>query len=273
MKKGLIIPIIEKYENILIENIQNLYNNLNFTLPIELWQIGNEISTQASQKLLQLQLKHNIVFKNVQDFTEESLHWKGYQIKAFVVKHTTFDEVILCDCDVVFGTNPEVIFEDENYIKTGSFFFKDYLYHYPKDNEELTNRINYIKKLIPIKNVFFPSEWDYVYTDNFNRKTHSWFYLESGVVYLNKQKHVDVVNTIYDLNYNWIETYKYVHGDKETFWLSFVMNNKPFYINSIPGFNHPLNDSLINCSNRNVILTHTYNNKYFFSQKGYPRIG
>ena len=147
MKKGLIIPIIEKYENILIENIQNLYNNLNFTLPIELWQIGNEISTQASQKLLQLQLKHNIVFKNVQDFTEESLHWKGYQIKAFVVKHTTFDEVILCDCDVVFGTNPEVIFEDENYIKTGSFFFKDYLYHYPKDNEELTNRINYINSL------------------------------------------------------------------------------------------------------------------------------
>lgn len=41
MNKGLIIPIMEKYENILIENIHNLYNNLNFTLPIELWQIGN----------------------------------------------------------------------------------------------------------------------------------------------------------------------------------------------------------------------------------------
>lgn len=267
MTKGLIIPVLERYENILIENIQNLYNNLKFTLPIELWQIGSEISTQATEKLQQMNL--DIRFKNVQDFTDESLHWKGFQIKAFILKHTTFEEVIMCDCDVLFGTNPEIIFDDENYIKTGSFLFRDYEFHNPKDVEELVDRIIFVKSLLPTKTEFFPMEWDFVYTNNFNPNVHRWYYLESGVVYINKKKNMDVVNTIYKLNKNWMETYKYVYGDKETFWLAFVMNDKPFYINTKPGFNHPLNASVTHCRN-SMVLTHTYNNYYFFSQKGYP---
>lgn len=54
MVKGLVIPILEKYENILIENLHNLYVNLKCTLPIELWQIDNEISRTARKYLNKL---------------------------------------------------------------------------------------------------------------------------------------------------------------------------------------------------------------------------
>jgi hypothetical protein len=272
MNKGLIIPIMEKYEKLLIENIRNLYNNLNFTLPIELWQIGNEISDNATRQINELRLTHNITFKDVKDYTDDYSRWQGYQIKAFIVKYTEFDEIILCDCDVLFGINPEIIFNDKNYIETQSFLFKDFLYHYPNNLTEINNRISFIKELLPIKNEYFPNEWDYIYTNNYDPKKHSWFYVESGVVYMNKKIHGDVVNTLYELNYNWEETYKYVWGDKETFWLSFVKNNKPFYINPVAGFNYMKDSTKINCMENNNILCHTYNNIYFFSQKGYPKL-
>jgi hypothetical protein len=272
MSKGLIIPILERYEHILIENLNNLYNNLNFTLPVELWQIGNEISEEATEKIKELQLNHDITFENVQTYTDESSHWKGYQIKAFIVKYTTFDEVILCDCDVLFGVNPEIILHDTKYIETGCFLFKDYPDHYPKNEDEIKNRNQFIQKLIPIQNEFFPKEWDYVYTGKYEPIKHKWYYLESGVVYINKRIHTDVVNTLYELNHNWKETYQYVHGDKETFWLAFVMNKKPFSINKMPGMTCLLNNTKTNCSDNNSVLTHLYNNTYFFSQKGYPEL-
>jgi hypothetical protein len=101
-----------------------------------------------------------------------------------------------------------------------------------------------------------------------------WYYQESGVVCLNKSIHPDVVETIYELNDNHKETYKYVYGDKETFWLSCVINNKPFYMNEPHAENFKVNTLLpYYKSNINEIpnaLTHFYNGKYFFSQKGYP---
>ena len=48
------------------------------------------------------------------------------------------------------------------------------------------------------------------------------------VVYINKARHKDVVETIFELNSNWQETYNYIYGDKETFWLAFVMHNIEF---------------------------------------------
>lgn len=176
----------------------------------------------------------------------------------------------MCDCDVLFGINPDIIFDDQNYIKYGCFLFKDYFGHYPSNKDEINNRIKYIKNLIPNKNEYFPKEWDFVYTNEFNSKQHTWYYVDSGVVFINKQQHSDIVDTLYTLNYDWKETYKYIFGDKETFWLSFVINNKPFYINKIAGSNYYLDRSRINYCNKPHVLTHIYNNKYIFSQKGYP---
>jgi len=133
MVKGIIIPILEKYEELLICNLHILRNDLKCKLPIELWQIGQEISDSMQKKLNALQDSFQLSFQDVCDYTDNPEYWKGWQIKAFILKHTKFDEVILCDCDSVFLQNPEIIFEDQNYKKTGTYFFKDWIKHEPLD--------------------------------------------------------------------------------------------------------------------------------------------
>jgi hypothetical protein len=273
--KGIIIPSLKKYENLLYSNIYFLKEVYNCILPIEIWQIGQEISDNMKEQLEKNQEKWNIKFKNVNDYTDNAEHWRGYQIKAFVLKYTEFDEIILCDCDTVFLISPEIIFQDSNYIKTGTYFFKDYLRHVPKNDEEEKNRIIWFKKLFPVFPQYLPEECFYLY-DIHTEKQQMWFYQESGVVYLNKTMNFDIIETIYNLNDNHKETYKYVHGDKETFWIACLLCNKPFYMNIYPAINlEPSMNMPIYLTERiEPALTHLY--KYngetilFYSQKGYP---
>jgi len=276
MTKGIIIPVLEKYENLLLFNIYNLRKLLGCTLPIELWQIGQELSMKTQSILEDCRVNDNLSFQNVSDYTDNPEHWKGWQIKAFVMKNTKFDEVILCDCDSIFLQNPEIIFSDQNYIRTGSYFFKDWIKHEPFDRStEFPARKEFIKRLLPEKKLYFPEEWNWIY-DIQDTVQPMWYYQESGVVYLNKKIHQDVVETIYDLNNNYEETYKYIYGDKETFWLAFVINNKPFYMNEIHGENYKINVGLPYYTNDSLEVPnsfcHIYNDKFFFSQKGYPII-
>lgn len=274
--KAIIIAVLERYSELLLDNINNLYNNLGFKLPMELWQIGNEISETTKEKILKLNKTINkITFKNVEDYSETPEHYKGWQIKAFMLMYTDYSEVIICDCDVVFGVNPEIIFDDDNYKKTGTFFFRDYENHKPNNLNEIIELSMFVKKYIPLQTKLFPLEWDFVYSNTYNPKYHRWYYQESGCVFINKTKNPDTVKLIYHLNDNWKDTYKYIYGDKETFWLSFVINNKEYYINKNPAINLSVNKSRVHLSEKkiqNFILTHIYQDKYFFSQKGYPNI-
>jgi len=275
--KGIIIPAMEKYENILYSNIKYLREKFNCNLPIEIWQIGQEISDVMKYILESNQEKWNITFKNVNDYTDNSEHWKGYQIKAFVLKYTDFDEIILCDCDSIFLASPEIIFKDPNYIKTGTFFFKDFLRHLPSNNDEETNRKIWFKNMFPIPPQYLPEECYYLYNMK-TKKQQMWFYQESGVVYLNKTMHLDIIEKIYILNENHKETYKYVHGDKETFWIACLLCNKPFYMNNYPGINlePEINIATHLIDRITAAFTHLYdyNGKtiLFYSQKGYPNI-
>ncbi|MHA2082321.1 MAG: hypothetical protein ACXABD_01070 [Candidatus Thorarchaeota archaeon] len=270
MTRGIVIPILARYENILVHNLHNLFNRLGCNLPIELWQIGHEISIKASKVIMKFREKHDIRFKNVRYITDDFDHWKGWQIKAFALKHSDFDEVIICDCDILFGINPEVIFRDENYLKTGTFFFKDYEYNSPGSMDDISDRSQFIRKLIPQKKQHFPEEWNFIYDGYYQHFTHKWDYMEAGVLYINKAKHEKVVDTIFTLNSNWKETYKYIYGDKETFWLAFVMHGLPFYMNPRAGHNYDVNHNMIKCADRGGVLTHFYRNLFFFSQKGFP---
>lgn len=273
--KGIIIPAIEKYEILLYSNIYYLREIFNCNLPIEIWQIGHEISNNMKKTLETNQNKWNITFKNVNDYTDNPEHWRGYQIKAFVLKYTDFDEIILCDCDSVFLISPEIIFEDPNYISTGTFFFKDYLRHTPKNNEEEQNRKIWFKNMFPDPPQYLPEECYYLYNINTD-KQQMWFYQESGVVYLNKNMHPDIIDIVYRLNEEHEETYNYVHGDKETFWIACLLCNKPFHMNRYQGINLKPDINMPQYLSERVepAFTHIYRYKgediLFYSQKGYP---
>ena len=273
--KGIVIPALERYEKLLMNNIDVLRNNMHCHLPIEIWQIGQEISNEARAVLESKKTEWNLTFKNVKDYTNDSEHWRGYQIKGFVMKYTEFDEAILCDCDGFFLQDPEIVFDDPGYIRTGTLFLKDYLRHTPKNREEEINRAIWFRKMMPTPSPHLPEECYYLYNIPTNKQQY-WFYQESGLVLLNRKRHPCVVDTIYDLNNDHKETYKYVHGDKETFWIACLLNNVPFHMNKYPGINLYPDLKKVTAYNEKLgpAFTHIYdlNNKpiFLFSQKAYP---
>ena len=209
---------------------------------------------------------NNITFKNVNEYDNNLKHWKGFQVKVFALYYSNFDEIILCDADVTFFKNPELIFEDNNYIRTGTYFFKDLekwtFSNLTKENKNKFNslnffnqRKNFIKKLLPNKTDKFPKEWNYIYEVNIPTVPVKEALQESGVVFINKNIQNESLNHIFKLNDNHDETYKYVWGDKETFWLGCVMANKDYYFNDSSGIIH------------NKKLSHFYNNELFWIQK------
>ena len=112
--------------------------------------------------------------------------------------------------------------------------------------------------LLPEKNAFFPKEWDYIYQKQLPNEPVKEALQESGVVLMDKEKHKESIQFIYDLNNNHKETYNYIWGDKETFWIGCVMAGKEFYFNPTSGY----------ISKETGKLSHDYNGSIFFSQKG-----
>jgi hypothetical protein len=262
MTKGFIIAVPQKYEHICYQNVLNIRYKFNIDLPIELWQIGNEISNKYIELFKRI---NNVIFKNVIQYTNNTAHWKGFQVKAFILKYTTLEEPILCDADIVFHSNPLEIYNDSNYIETGTYFFRDLkcweFSNLHKSNDKFHSidfynmRKKFILSLLPNKSEYFPKEWDYIYESEYPKEPVQEAFQESGVVYINKNKLSSVIDRIFYLNNNHKFVYRFIWGDKETFWLSCLIENCKFYINDTYGYM------------LNKKLTHNYNDKILFTQK------
>lgn len=263
MERGFIIAVPQKYEHLCYKNILQLRFKFKINLPIEIWQIDQEISDKYKELFSRIE---NLSFKNVCDYTDNSSHWKGFQIKAFILKYTEIEEPILCDADTIFHTNPLIIYEDPNYIETGTYFFRDldkwkfYNLHKCPDKFQSIDfyilRKQFILSLLPNKTELFPKEWNYIYESNIPCQPVNEAYQESGVVYINKKLHPDIVDIIFKLNNEYNYVYQFIHGDKETFWLGCLIANKKYYINDTFGY-----------FSRDNKLSHNYNGILFFSQK------
>ena len=239
MSSGLTIPLPEKYQEITYKNISILRNYFHYNDPIEIWEVGDELSESTRNKLSTLP---NVHFKNTTTYDDRINHWRGFQVKGLVAKYTQFDDYIHCDGDVTFFQNPTVIYDSKQYKETGSFIFLDFqawVFHNLHENGEDKSsslsyylaRREYIRKLLPVESPYFFDNWRYLYLDWIPDIPVQESSTETGVVYINRIMHSDVIQSIYDMNNDHEETYKYVYGDTATFWLPFVMHNKPFGLN------------------------------------------
>lgn len=272
-QRGIVIAVPQQYEEMCLKNILTI-RKFNCMLPIEIWEVGEEISPNTREKYRDIE---NLTFKNVNDYCSNGAHWKGFQIKAFIVYHSSFNEIMLCDSDTVFYQNPEILFQDENYLIKGAYFFRDLekwkFSRLTNILEQLRQKISYKKfhnvsfflarkawltRLLPSQSALFPAEWAYIYSDKIPRKPVKEALQEAGVVLMNRAIHQESIEHIYRLNDNHKETYQYVWGDKETFWIGCVMANKDFYFNPSSGYISKLTKK----------LTHDYQGKVFFGQKG-----
>ncbi len=271
--KGIAIAVPKKYEQTCLRNIQFIRRQ-GCSLPIELWEAGKEISQKTRRAFASVD---QLSFRNIEEFSSNGKHWKGFQIKAFILAHSVFEEVIVCDADVSFHQRPELLFDDQAYLSTGTYFFRDLEHwNFSQLNNRWTqfrqhfyfnkftsaayfkSRKQWLVTLMPIKSPLFPTEWAYIYQQDIPKVPVKEALQESGVVAMNKKIQHDSVKFIYTLNEHHKETYKYVWGDKETFWIGCVMAGKSFFFNPAAGYISP----------ETGLLSHNYKGKIFFSQKG-----
>jgi hypothetical protein len=265
---GIAIPAPAKYIDQILKNIYNLRINIRYTDPIEIWEVGEELT---SEMRMVLSLFPNVTFKNTTDFDDRIEHWRGFQAKAPVIKYSKLNDIIMCDADVVLFQDPSIIQKSSGYNETGSFLFLDFPYFYynlpskrVKDQTSIEKfnshdyydkRKSFVRSIIPKPPSFFPSEWKHLYEDSYPTSPAPEGLVESGVFYINREKHSDVIDTFYNLNFNWKETYEYTHGDKELTWLSFMVHNKNITINT--SYPYPYKGK----------ICQVYNNSPFYIQK------
>lgn len=100
---------------------------LGCTLPVEVMYLGD--SDLSEDYRAELESIGGVVTRDVSQMVNDE-GWKlaGWAIKPFAMLLSSFREVIFIDADSAFFQNPEVLFEDPAYQKTGALFFKDRLF-------------------------------------------------------------------------------------------------------------------------------------------------
>jgi len=259
--RGIIIAVPERYKRICLANLYTLRFRMKNTLPIELWQVGQELTKESEELFKKIS---NVTLRYVDDPTHPPEFWRGYQVKAYMLKHTAFDEVILADADIVFSQDPSILFDDPHYQEHKAYFFRDltrWKFSDLRNSPEKFNSIHFfnrrkrwLRSLLPTKPAHFPVEWDYIYDEVPPTQPVQEALQESGCVCIDKTVHRDSIENIYRLNENYSSTYTYVLGDKETFWIGCLMANKTFYFNERAG-------------EYTTALLQFYNDKLMFTQK------
>ena len=131
---------------------------------------------------------------------------------------SSFREALFLDADVLFFTDPEVMFEDSHYQKTGALFFKD-------RNLGREKKRQWIRKVLP-KPISKQAEETRMWQGESGHQQ------DSGLLVIDKWRHF--VSLLLTARLNGIDrdgnaaygtrgVYDMVYGDKETFWLSWEM--------------------------------------------------
>ncbi|KAJ0123197.1 lpha-mannosyltransferase [Diaporthe amygdali] len=149
----------------------------------------------------------------------------GWAIKPFAILLSSFREVIFIDSDSFFFRNPEVMFDDPGYVKTGALFFRDRLIM-----PELRRR--WLQSILPqpvSRNVKQSRLWS---GDSGHQQ-------ESGVLVVDTYRHFMAMLLVTRMNGpdrdgnrddHKVGVYDMVYGDKETFWLGFELVGDTDYV-------------------------------------------
>lgn len=172
--------------------------------------------------------KQVIYFMDVRESIDErfQFQFEGFGNKVLATIFNTFEEMILVDADTIILKPPVEFFDMEKYRVNGTVFFKDRKAVEFRPPQDLV----FFKKMIPSK--FDSLAFDINQPTNYTL-SRSFFkgyshYMESGLVVINKKRHffkpfiMAQLNFIYPVNAR-------VYGDKEFFWLSFLIMGDESY--------------------------------------------
>jgi hypothetical protein len=197
--------------------VDTLRNIVKTKLPIEIMYVGESDLSEKHRK--ELESFENVFCTDVTQFFDNDIIFiSGFAVKPFAALASRFSEVILIDADATYIHDPAEWFEDEEYKKTGTLFFKDRtLYPGPHRGSEWIHEW-----------MVEPSE--YAKNTRFYQEL-SAHEMESSTIVINKNKRFLGMLLTCKFNEQKIRdrvVYQNVFGDKETYWMAFEMANEPY---------------------------------------------
>jgi len=219
--RGIVMCVGNHHFNFARSAIDTLRYVVKTKLPIEIFYNGDNDLSENKRKILSD--FSDVYITDISNyFDNKVINLGGWAIKPFSILASRFEEVILMDADSVYIRDPAVLFEDEGYIQKGTVFFRDRTL-FPGSHPGS----KWLKSWMfdPLPETKELRYWQEITSHE----------MESSTVVINKTKNILGLLNVCKLNEQKVRddvVYKYVHGDKETFWIGFDMSRQPF--NMIP---------------------------------------
>lgn len=224
-ERGIVMTTGDAYAKSAIQAITTLRFH-GCRLPIEVFHMGPfDLSNENREALIKL---GDVTCRDVcESFDCLALDLQKWDGKPFALLASSFREVILMDADAIFMQNPEVMFDDEDYVLTGSLFFKDRtLFGGSYGISE------WLQSILPK-----PLNPHVVSSRVF--RAQSSHEQEAGVVVLDKHRHLLglLATCLLNIPGGAKEAVREkTHGEKETFWLGLALADESYAFNpGLPG--------------------------------------
>ncbi|KAI8330611.1 mannosyltransferase putative-domain-containing protein [Chlamydoabsidia padenii] len=187
-------------------------------LPIDVFAINDDDLSLNKRQFLETTFEDVRVINIVDRIDPDGTRFDGWSLKPYSVLASGFDEVILMDADVYFFQSPDTLFDDAGYQATGTLFFYDRTLF-----GDWTLGRFWLNSFLPSVSSLVPRLrwWNFL----------SAHEQESGVVVINKRQSLLGLLAACKINAKRERdevTYKYAHGDKETFWIGYEMVQTPY---------------------------------------------
>ncbi|KAG4087572.1 hypothetical protein H8356DRAFT_1728669 [Neocallimastix lanati (nom. inval.)] len=221
--KGIVVCTGDKHFKFARSTIDTFRNVLKTKLPIEVFYYGENDLSKVNRNIL-TSYDEVYVTDISKYFDNKVIDISGWAIKPFAILASRFEEVILIDADVVYLRDPIELFEDEGYIEKGTLFFRDRTLYPGSHPGSIWLKSWMINPLPETKALRF---WNEITAHE----------MESSTVVMNKTKNILGLLATCKLNEKRIRedvVYKYVYGDKETFWMGFDIARQHYNMNSVP---------------------------------------
>ncbi|KAI0877383.1 glycosyltransferase family 71 protein [Hypoxylon argillaceum] len=218
--RGIVLTAGDDQAKYLLTTIYT-FRKLGCDLPIEVMYLGEE--DLGEDYRFELEALPGVTTRDISRMVDDE-GWKlaGWAIKPFAMLLSSFREVIFIDADSFFFRDPAKLFDDPDYKKTGALFFRDRTIM-PESKRK------WLMQILPrpIHKLAKESSW-WMGTSGHHQ--------ESGVVVIDTWKHF--VSMLLICRFNGSDrdprigkmgVYEMMHGDKETFWIGFLLAGDPSF--------------------------------------------
>jgi ADP-heptose:LPS heptosyltransferase len=182
-----------------------MLRKLGCQLPIELWHFGeDEIDSEMKALVEPFDVECVDAYAIIKKFPMRRIG--GWQLKAYSIVHSKYQEVLFLDADNVPVKNPEFLFDTPQFKETGAIFWPDY---------GQFDKTRLIWKNCGLTQPDTPE-------------------FESGQIVVDKARCFRALRLSLWFNEHSDFYYQHLHGDKETFHLAFEKLGQPYTLISTP---------------------------------------